>query len=172
MDDVFSRVLAKQSGDRYGSCREFIEAMRVALGGLAAEPLTLGSTGSRTAGPHAGGIPGSFTHEPLEPPADTGAAEPIAVQADQSDGMTSRGRKAGGAPPGEASLTAISQPRHGPGPWRGFLRPSWIAALTALILIAAGAGIWALVAAGPPPMRPLQPSRRCLPSPRRRPARS
>ncbi len=151
VDDVFSRVLAKQSGDRYGSCREFIEAMRVALGGLAAEPLTLGSTGSRTAGPHAGGIPGSFTHEPLpEPPADTGAAEPIAVPADQSDGMTSRGRKAGGAPPGGAGEPDGDQPAAPrPGPWRRFLRPSWIAALTALILIAAGAGIWALVRGGP-----------------------
>ncbi len=151
VDDVFSRVLAKQSGDRYGSCREFIEAMRVALGGLATEPLTLGSTGSRTAGPHAGGIPGSFTHEPLpEPPAGTGAAEPQAVRADQSDSMTSRGRKAGGAPPGGTGEPDGHQPAAArPGPWRRFLRPSWIAALTALILIAAGAGIWALVRGGP-----------------------
>src|SRR5215469_5119072 len=35
VDEVFSRVLAKQPGERYGSCREFIEAARVALGGLA-----------------------------------------------------------------------------------------------------------------------------------------
>jgi hypothetical protein len=150
VNDVFSRVLAKQSGDRYGSCHEFIEAMRVALGGLATEPLTLGSTGSRTAGPHAGGIPGSFTHEPLpEPPADTGAAEPQAVRPDQSDSMTSHGRKAGGAPPGEAGEPDGRQPAAArPGPRRRFLLPSWIAALTALILIAAGVGIWALVRGG------------------------
>jgi len=38
--EVLARVLAKQPGDRYGSCREFIEAARVALGSLApvAEP--------------------------------------------------------------------------------------------------------------------------------------
>src|SRR6516165_8139514 len=38
VDEVFGRVLAKQPGERYGSCREFIEAARVALGGLAAAP--------------------------------------------------------------------------------------------------------------------------------------
>ena len=43
MDDVFARVLAKQPGDRYGSCREFIEATRAALGSLAAEPQLRGT---------------------------------------------------------------------------------------------------------------------------------
>src|SRR5437899_1538308 len=34
IDDVFRRVLSKQPGDRYQSCREFIEAARAALGSL------------------------------------------------------------------------------------------------------------------------------------------
>src|SRR5256885_3933087 len=32
IDSVFGRVLSKQPGDRYGSCREFIDAARKALG--------------------------------------------------------------------------------------------------------------------------------------------
>ena len=32
IDEVFGRVLAKRPGERYGSCREFVEAVRVALG--------------------------------------------------------------------------------------------------------------------------------------------
>src|SRR2546423_1676541 len=32
IDEVFGRVLSKQPGGRYGSCREFIDAARVALG--------------------------------------------------------------------------------------------------------------------------------------------
>src|SRR5438552_8809856 len=32
IDDVFGRVLAKRPDERYGSCREFVEAARVALG--------------------------------------------------------------------------------------------------------------------------------------------
>ena len=38
IDDVFGRVLAKQPGDRYGSCREFIDAARMALGIFGAGP--------------------------------------------------------------------------------------------------------------------------------------
>ncbi|MGH3282134.1 MAG: serine/threonine-protein kinase, partial [Trebonia sp.] len=38
VDDVFARVLAKQPGDRFGSCREFMAAAREALGTLAEPP--------------------------------------------------------------------------------------------------------------------------------------
>src|SRR5262245_22803219 len=48
IDDVFARVLSKQPGHRYQSCRGFIEAARAALGILAAEPHTLGSLSSFT----------------------------------------------------------------------------------------------------------------------------
>ena len=42
VDEVFARVLAKQPGDRYRNCREFVEAARAALGGLATAPATGG----------------------------------------------------------------------------------------------------------------------------------
>src|SRR6516165_7423417 len=67
VDEVFARVLAKQPGDRYASCREFIEAMRVALGGLAADPRTLGSLDIAGAAP-AGGTQGNIATEAFRPP--------------------------------------------------------------------------------------------------------
>jgi YVTN family beta-propeller protein len=38
VDEVFARVLAKQPGDRYRNCREFVEAARAALGDMATAP--------------------------------------------------------------------------------------------------------------------------------------
>jgi YVTN family beta-propeller protein len=38
VDEVFARVLAKQPGDRYRNCREFMEAARTALGDRATAP--------------------------------------------------------------------------------------------------------------------------------------
>jgi Protein kinase domain len=139
VDDVFARVLAKQPGDRYGSCREFVEATRAALGSLAAEP-------------QAGGSLGSNALDLLpEPAAERVAAGAQAVQAHEGDTMASHRRQAAGAPPGEK--TGDHGGHHpSPGhqrPRRWFLRPGWIAALAALILIAAGAGTWALVSGEP-----------------------
>ena len=136
VDNVFARVLAKQPGDRYGSCREFVEATRAALGSLAAEP-------------QAGGIPGSNALDPLpEPPIERVAAGAQAARANESDTTTSH-RQAAGAPPGETGDPGGHHPspgRHRPRRW--FLQPGWIAALTALILVAVGAGTWVLVSGG------------------------
>jgi serine/threonine protein kinase len=46
LDEVFARVLAKQAGDRYGSCREFIDAARTALGARTAQPQVRSSADS------------------------------------------------------------------------------------------------------------------------------
>jgi hypothetical protein len=64
--------------------------------------------------------------------------------------MASHRRPDDGAPPGEAGGSDGGQrPPDRPGPRRRwFLRPRWIALLTALILVAVGAGTWALVRGG------------------------
>ncbi|MGO9784564.1 MAG: serine/threonine protein kinase [Streptosporangiaceae bacterium] len=137
VDDVFARVLAKQPGDRYGSCREFVEAVHAALGSLAAEP-------------QAGGIPGSNALDPLpEPPTEGVTAGALAVRAHEGDTMAPHRRHSAGAPPAETGDPGGHHPSPGQHrPQRWFLRPGWIAAFTALILIAAGAGTWALVSGG------------------------
>jgi serine/threonine-protein kinase len=125
VDDVFARVLAKQPGDRYASCREFVEAARASLGSLAAAPV-------------AGQSP------------ETPAPVPQAVLTHRGDTIASHRRPAAEAPPAGGTPPGGHQP--GPGrdrpPRRWFRQPRWIAALTALILVAAGAGIWAGVSAG------------------------
>jgi serine/threonine-protein kinase len=152
VDEVFSRVLAKQPGDRYANCREFVEAMRVALGSLAADPRTLGSLDIVGTAP-AGGSQGSIVTEPFRPPevshdpsAGNVAAWSQAGQAQRGDTMASHRRQPAEAPPGETGGPQGRQPPPGqPKRRRWFARPGWIAALTAVVLIAAGAGTWALV---------------------------
>jgi serine/threonine protein kinase len=58
IDDVFGRVLAKRPDERYGSCREFIQAARVALGLLGPAAQSSLSYGAVT-GPRAGAPSGS-----------------------------------------------------------------------------------------------------------------
>ncbi len=101
IDEVFGRVLAKRPDQRYGSCREFVQAARVALGFPAAEQPTGGFPGSYTAGPSAGGLPGSLALEPQPgEPAERVAARSQAVRAHPSGTMTSHRRRASAAPPG------------------------------------------------------------------------
>jgi serine/threonine-protein kinase len=128
IDEVFSRVLAKQPADRYGNCREFIEAARTAFG-------------IPTTGPHPIGSSDSLT-----------AVLPPVERAHQGDTMFVSLPSAAQAPPGETAKPDGSPPSPRlPGqPRSWFRRPRWIAALTALVLIAAGAGTWALVSGGSP----------------------
>jgi serine/threonine protein kinase len=113
VDEVFARVLAKQPDDRYGSCREFIEAARVALGSLAtaAEP---------------GASSGEYA--PTLPPEQRGSLE--IGRARQGDTIVSQrgrpasrrprprpARRAGSHPAGPAHRGAGSPGRAGSGPW-------------------------------------------------------
>jgi hypothetical protein len=130
VDEVFARVLAKQPGDRYASCRQFVEAARASLGSLAAAPLAGQS-------------------------AQTVVPVPQAVLTHRGDTIASHRRPAAEPPPAEPPPAGAAPPGgHQPGPGRArsprrwFRRPRWIAALTALILVAAGAGIWAGLSGG------------------------
>jgi Protein kinase domain len=151
VDEVFARVLAKRPDERYQSCREFVDAARVALRFPPAGQLTSGSLDRYTAGSPPGRYPGSLAPETLPgAPAERGAAGSPAVPAHEGVTMISHRRQASATPPGGPGKTDGRQPAPDwPGPRRrGFLRPRWIAALAALILIAAGAGTWALVRGG------------------------
>ena len=122
IDEVFGRVLAKRPDERYGSCREFVEAARMALGifGPGTDPSL--AYGAMTAGPPAGAPPASRAGtqpEPvfLEQRGQPGAAartriDPVAPAAAAS-GPSGPGR------PGAASRAWIrpvtaSPPRAGP----------------------------------------------------------
>src|SRR5690348_1827991 len=67
VDEVFGRVLAKRPDERYGSCREFIEAARIALGLFGTGTESSLSYGVPTAGPQTGPLPGSRAGRPPEP---------------------------------------------------------------------------------------------------------
>ena len=92
----------------------------------------------------------SLTAEPPRLPTVRVASEPYSAPVQRGDTVVSHRREPAGAGPGAPPAPDFVQPPPiGPGrPRRWFLRPGWIAALTALILIAAGAGTWALVKGG------------------------
>jgi serine/threonine-protein kinase len=161
IDDVFGRVLSKQPGDRYQSCREFMEAAHVALGDLAVDPryldryTTESGAGSRPGVMTAPPAGGSVSH-PSGPPADDPVTERIAVvppaaRTPESEAKTSHPWWQSAAPPGQGygSGPPAGQQPPPPGahkrPRRGLLRPRWIAVLAAVVLAAAGLGTWALV---------------------------
>src|SRR6516225_3020689 len=153
VNEVFGRVLAKQPGERYGSCREFIEAARVALGGLAAAPAVAPPTSIPSDVTPPAFTPAGLTPAGLTPPPESADGVPAGTptgRARQGDTIVSHRRAASDPPP---SAPAAADP-HPPAPGRRepsrrwFARPGWIAALTALVLVAAGLGTWALVSGG------------------------
>ena len=64
VDEVFGRVLAKRPDERYGSCREFVDAARMALGIFGTGTESSLAYGATTAGPQAGPPPGSRAGTP------------------------------------------------------------------------------------------------------------
>jgi serine/threonine protein kinase len=64
IDEVFGRVLSKQPGDRYRSCREFIDAARVALGIFGTGPQSSPAHVPTTIGPNTAAPPGSRASAP------------------------------------------------------------------------------------------------------------
>ena len=64
IDQVFGRVLAKRPDERYGSCREFVEAARMALGLFGSATEASVAYGVATSGPQTGAPPGSRAGTP------------------------------------------------------------------------------------------------------------
>jgi serine/threonine protein kinase len=64
IDQVFGRVLAKRPDERYGSCREFVEAARMALGIFGSTTESSLAYGATAAGPQADAPPDSRAGTP------------------------------------------------------------------------------------------------------------
>jgi YVTN family beta-propeller protein len=161
VDEVFARVLAKQPGDRYRNCREFMDAARTALGDRATAPgpprppsgsytpteMGLSATAVDYAVPPAPaqaapiGHPGELTHEKaasLVP--ETEAMFAVGQTRPPRDAaIASHRRQPGTAPPGGGdSGGSGGEPPGGHGPRRGMFR-SRRAGLAVLILAVAAA---------------------------------
>jgi YVTN family beta-propeller protein len=86
VDEVFARVLAKQPGDRYRNCRDFMDAARTALGDRATPPSQRHTPGSYTpteVGLSATAIdyPGALGAPPAPVPTGYAAASPAGYAA-------------------------------------------------------------------------------------------
>ena len=64
IDQVFGRVLAKRPDERYGSCREFVQAARMALGLFGSGTEASVAYGGSATGPQTGAPPGSRAGTP------------------------------------------------------------------------------------------------------------
>jgi hypothetical protein len=127
IDGVFGRVLAKRPDERYGSCREFVEAARVALGVIGPGTATSLAFGGAPAGPPAGAPSGGQAGVPPDRfswSSMTGqapAAEPVApvgIPAGPPSGSgQSWGRPPGASHPDHSQTEIIQagygQPGHG-----------------------------------------------------------
>src|SRR6201991_1282921 len=113
IDQVFGRVLAKRPDERYGSCREFVEAARMALGLFGSPTESSVAYGAPASGPQTGAPPGSRAGTP--PP-------------DQFSWSTMTNRVHSGVPavdpvaPGAPA--AYEQPNYGATPGAGRSGPS------------------------------------------------
>jgi serine/threonine protein kinase len=165
VDEVFGRVLAKRPDERYGSCREFVEAARHALGIPDTGSASYSSPGMLTGAPLPSLPPFSQPREsawwnaPSQPDAGAPVAgAPVAgapVAAGSGAAVESAPRSAGGhtmtshrRPPGPADAddpdrTGGTPPPTGRPPRRRwYSQPAWLAALIVLVLVGAGAGTW------------------------------
>ena len=157
IDDVFGRVLSKQPGGRYRSCREFIDAARMALGifgrgtdSLAYGVTTTGLGASAPPGRHAGAPPDRYSWS--SPPAHGYAAGPgapggLGAASPSGPGQSWSSQPSVGHPghgqPGANQPAAAPPPVGQPRGPRWYRRPRWIAMLAALALVLAGVGTWA-----------------------------
>ena len=159
IDDVLDRVLAKELGNRYQTCRELIAAAHAALPGLASQPHTVltrrtdplagvttppGSSGSRRGtGPRSGSGPRRGA-EPARGTGPTQGGARVAPRRGTPDGRASDASVPNGSAPGGGGPAGGGPTGGSPGPrrrtstaWR------WLAAVGGLALVlAAGVGGW------------------------------
>jgi serine/threonine protein kinase len=149
IDQVFGRVLAKRPDERYGSCREFVEAARMAMGILGPgteSSYAYGVTADPQTRPRPSVPPDQFSWSGrISQPS---APDPVAPAARPHGTLTSHRREQsapdqGGPGPGDQQAGATPPPSAGPGEPRWYRQPRWIAALAAVVLILAGVGTWA-----------------------------
>ena len=109
VDEVFGRVLAKRPDERYGSCREFVEAARIALGifGAGTDPSL--AFGTMPAGPPIGAPSGRQAGVPP----DRFSWSAMASQAPAADPVAPGGVAA--APPSGPGQPWAGQPGAGQG---------------------------------------------------------
>ena len=138
IDDVFSTVLAKLPGDRYGSCRAFMNDAAMALG--LAEPMS--ASGSIGMMPGAGAVPytpelagGGYTPTELprdryesrgDPTSSWPVSQPVAPPPTTADPIV--------APPGQGRRPGRRRRRSRGGGWL-------VAALALLLVAGAAAGV-------------------------------
>ena len=131
IDEVFGRVLAKRPDERYGSCREFVEAARIALGILGPRTESSMAFGTMTTpvprtdtppGGQTGPPPDRFSWSSLAsraPVSDPAAPGSGAAASPYGPDQASGGQPGGYSPPGgysqpEASQSGYGQPEYGP----------------------------------------------------------
>ncbi len=104
VDEVFARVLAKRPDDRYQSCREFVEAARMALGIFGSGTDSSLAFGTMTRGPQTGSPPSSQSGAP----------------ADRFSWSSVASHPRGGDPVGPEAPGNVAVSPSGPGqPWAG-----------------------------------------------------
>ena len=181
VDEVFARVLAKRPDERYQSCREFVEAARMALGifgpgtelSLAFGTMTAGPQASAPVGSQAGAPADRFSWSSLASPSHGG--DPInpvtpAGRSEPGGTLTSHRREfglAGPGEPGQPPALSLRRAARTAGP-RWYRRPRWLAVLAALVLVAAGLGTWAGLSASGSHGAKAMPSMSAKPKPKSR----
>jgi serine/threonine protein kinase len=161
IDHVFGRVLAKRPDERYGSCREFIDAARMALGIPGRRTEASLAYGVTATGPGSSTAPGRLaaaSPSGSSGPGQSWSSQPSAGQASYGqpgyrqpgygqpgDGTVNfHWRDYGAVGPGEPGQPAGAPPAAGEprGP-RWYRQPRWLAALAAVVVLLAGLAIWA-----------------------------
>ena len=155
VDEVFGRVLAKQPDERYGSCREFVDAARHALGIADTGSAAYSSPSSEMlTGPPLPSLP-SFSQpqksawwnsapsvpDVRAPVAGAPVAAAVEPEPRPASGhtMTSHRRPPG---PADGGDSGAPPPAGRPPRRRWYAQPAWLAALVVLVLVGAGAGTW------------------------------